>query len=182
MQTLSLIVSMIALFISVGTFWLTLIRRGSIKISRPTTIYFGPERGNANSKVYFRALLFSTSRRGVVLEHLYVKLKRGESQQNFNIWVYGDKDLVRGSGLYISQEGIVTNHHFLLPKDGDNYDFKAGQYELEIYGKAFGSLKAVKLFTAFLILEISDSYKSWIEEVNPRNSTAVEKSAVLESI
>jgi hypothetical protein len=80
-------------------------------------------------------LLYSTAKRGVVLEHLYVRLRRGETQQNFNIWVYGEKDLARGSGLFIGQEGMATNHHFLLPTDISNFDFSSGDYRLEVFGK-----------------------------------------------
>jgi hypothetical protein len=56
--------------------------------------------------------------------------------QNFNIWVYGEQhNLARGSGLFISKDGLATNHHFLLPKDGSNFIFKQGDYKLVVYAE-----------------------------------------------
>jgi hypothetical protein len=104
MQYLTVGVSLLALFISGVTLWLSHIRRGSLKMTRPTVVFFGPDGGEQGiSKIFLRTLLYSTAKRGVVLENLYVRLRRGETQQNFNIWVYGEKDLARGSGLFIGQ-------------------------------------------------------------------------------
>ncbi len=118
------------------TLWLSHLRRGTLKMTKPTVIFFGPDGGERGiSKLFLRTLLFSTAKRGVVLEHLYVRLRRGETQQNFNIWVYGEKDLARGSGLFVGQEGVATNHHFLLPAEIVNFEFAAGEYRLEVFGK-----------------------------------------------
>jgi hypothetical protein len=58
------------------------------------------ERDRGGSKVFLRTLLYSTSKRGVVIENMYVTARRGETRQNFNIWVYRDSGrLSRGSGL-----------------------------------------------------------------------------------
>jgi len=64
---------------------------------------------------------------------MFVRLQRGESIQNFNVWVYDNNGLVRGSGLYVDKSGIACNHHFLLPKDGVAYEFLSGEYILQIY-------------------------------------------------
>lgn len=84
-------------------------------------------------KVFLRTLLYSTAKHGQIVESMYVKLRRAESVQTFNIGVYGDKPLARGSGLFVGYEGIACNHHFLLPKDGTQYDFLAGDYAIEVY-------------------------------------------------
>ncbi len=129
-------ISVLALVVSGATLWLSHLRKGKLKMTKPTVIFFGPDGGERGiSKLFLRTLLYSTAKRGVVLEHLYVRLRRGETQQNFNIWVYGDKDLARGSGLFIGQEGVATNHHFLLPSDIGNFEFVAGDYRLEVFGK-----------------------------------------------
>ena len=136
MQYFSIGISVFALLISGVTLWLSHLRRGTLKMTKPTVIFFGPDGGERGiSKLFLRTLLYSTAKRGVVLEHLYVRLRRGETQQNFNIWIYGEKDLARGSGLFIGQEGVATNHHFLLPTDIGNFDFAAGDYRLEVFGK-----------------------------------------------
>ena len=124
---LSLAISVLSLAVSSVTAWLTLFRRGTVKISQPTVIFFGPDgshsRGDKTaSKIYLRTLLFSTSKRGRVVESMHVALSRNKSHQNFNIWVYGEREkLVRGSGLFVGETGIAANHHFLIPKDGSSF-------------------------------------------------------------
>lgn len=46
-------------------------------------------------------------------------------------WVYGDDRLARGSGLHVGVEGVACNHDFLLPEDGADFRFLAGQYTME---------------------------------------------------
>jgi hypothetical protein len=84
---------------------------------------------------------------------MFVRLRRGETQQNFNIWVYGDKELSRGSGLYVPESGLSKNHHFLLPHDGAFFQFSAGSYTLEVFVIEVGSSHARKLY--ILNLEVS---------------------------
>jgi hypothetical protein len=103
-------------------------------MTKPTVIFFGPDgAGEKHSKIFIRTLLYSTSERGQYIQNMFVRLHRGESVQNFNVWVYGDKELVRGSGLFINKSGFACNHHFLLPKDGNNYAFLAGDFTLQVY-------------------------------------------------
>jgi len=133
-NNISIIISIAALTISALTFWLTRIKKGVVKMTRPTVIFFGPDGGGErHSKVFIRTLLYSSSERGQYIQNMFIRLQRGESIQNFNVWVYDDKGLVRGSGLFISKSGIACNHHFLLPKDGENYSFLPGDYLLQVF-------------------------------------------------
>jgi len=103
-------------------------------MTRPTMIFFGPDgAGKKHNKVYIRTLLYSTSDRGQYIQNMFIRLQRGESIQNFNVWVYGDNQLSRGSGLYVDKSGVTVNHHFLLPKDGGNYSFLDGDYILQVF-------------------------------------------------
>jgi hypothetical protein len=99
-------------------------------MTQPTTVFMGPDGSmfeQSKNKVYLRTLLYSTAKRGYVIESIYVSMHRNETKQNFNIWVYGDKnDLKRGSGLFVPQEGVTFDHHFLLPKDGADFVFLLG--------------------------------------------------------
>src|SRR5437899_1605638 len=136
-------ISFLALAVSVTTAWLTLLRRGELRMTQPTVIFFGPDGSprsgqKARLKVFLRTLMYSTARRGQTLESFYVNLQRGESKQNFSIWVYGDKNLARGSGLFVPTEGIACNHHFLLPEDGTDFRLLAGEYILRVYAKKAG--------------------------------------------
>lgn len=126
-------------------------------MTRPTTIFFGPDgTGRSSPKVYLRTLLFSTAKRGGVIESMYVALSRNESRQNFPIWVYGNDFLSRGSGLFVGQDGIVTNHHFLTLKDEDSFQFVAGTYRLKLVGRMLGGRSDTLLFEQEL--EISQAH------------------------
>src|SRR5215210_1514775 len=116
-ETISIVISCLALTVSGITAWLTLFRKGAVKMTQPTVIFFGPDM-DGEPKVFLRTLLYCTAKRGQILESMFVRVRRFESSQTFNIWVYGDGPLARGSGLYVGQEGVTCNHHFLLPKDG----------------------------------------------------------------
>jgi hypothetical protein len=136
---ISLVFSCFALIVSATTAWLTLFRKGKLVMTQPTVVFFGPDGSRFDSqknKVYLRTLLYCTAKRGQVVESLHISLHRNESKQNFNIWVYGDKaDLKRGSGLYVPQEGVTFDHHFLLPEDGANFSFLSGVYRLVVFAK-----------------------------------------------
>ena len=132
-----------SLVVSSVTAWLTLFRRGTVKMTRPTIIFLGPDSVDDTEsvpapKVYLRALLFATSKRGQIIENMHVSMTRNETRQNFAFWVYGDEKLVRGSGLFVGETGVATNHHFLTPKDGSNFQFVEGAYVLNVHAKLLG--------------------------------------------
>jgi hypothetical protein len=144
-------ISVLALAISATTAWLTLFRRGTVKMTQPTVIFFGPDTPRLGDsapapKIYLRSLLFSTSKRGRVIESMHVALSRNEGRQNFNIWVHGDDKLVRGSGLFIGETGVSANHHFLTPKDGSTFRFTEGTYRLEVFAHLLGDRGKKLLF------------------------------------
>jgi hypothetical protein len=145
------LISIFALAVSALTAWYTIFRIGKVKMTQPTVIFFGPDGGRSDStashpKIFLRTLLVSTSQRGRIIESMHVAVTRNETHQNFNIWVYGDKELVRGSGLFVGQSGIATNHHFLLPEDNTNFCFTEGQYKLEVFARLLGNKEYTRLF------------------------------------
>jgi hypothetical protein len=81
---------------------------------------------------------------------MFVRLQRGETRQNFNVWTYGDKNLARGSGLFVPETGLATNYHFLLPPDGTAFSFSIGQYVLEVFVTEGGAREPRLLWTANL--------------------------------
>jgi len=166
---LSIAISALALSVSSVTAWLTLFRRGIVKMTQPTVIYFGPDAPrSANDsplpKVYLRTLLFSTSKRGRVIECMYVALSRNETHQNFNIWVHGDERLVRGSGLFVGETGVAANHHFLTPEDGTSFRFTEGHYRLEVFARLLGDREHTRLFSQ--TLEISGGLAASLTEAS----------------
>lgn len=160
-------VSVLALTVSATTAWLTLFRRGTVKMTQPTAIFFGPDSPRSRDdillpKVYLRTLLFSTSKRGRVIESMHVTLSRNETHQNFNIWVYGEDKLVRGSGLFVGETGIAANHHFLTPKDGSYFRFTEGRYRLEVFAHLLGDRHRKLLFSQ--VLDITREIAAMLEE------------------
>lgn len=154
MQYFTIGISVFALVISGVTLWLTHLRRGALKMTRPTIVYFGIDGIESDrSKVYLRAFLYSTGKRGILLENMFLRLRRGETQQNFNVWHHDDKELERGCGLFVGQEGVAMNHHFVMPSDIKAFDFAAGEYELEIFGKICGKGAALLLSTIRLSVD-----------------------------
>lgn len=158
---IAIAISALALLLSSATAWLTLFRRGDLQMTQPTQFFLGPDGGRHDRKprlkVYLRTLLYSTSRRGQTVESMHVGLERGESKQNFSIWVYGERDrLARGSGIYVGQEGVVCNHHFLLPEDGADFKLLAGRYTVRVYAKRVSDRQPRQL--ALVTLNISESH------------------------
>ncbi len=147
MEIVSISISVIALFISVLTLWDSRLKKGTIKMTKPSMIYFGPDgKSSSVSKITIRTLLYSTSERGQYVENMHIKLTHGEATQNFNIWVYGDPgNVLRGSGLFVGKQGLAVYHHFLLPNEHSNYLFEAGQYRVEVYTTLVGQ-KPVRIY------------------------------------
>lgn len=106
-------------------------------MTRPVTIFLGPDgTGSPIPKILLRMLLYSTSDRGQYIEALFVRAIKGNDSKDFNIWVYRQSSgLVGGSGLYVSRQGIATDHHFMLH---DVFIFKGGEYQIEVYVKIVG--------------------------------------------
>jgi hypothetical protein len=90
---------------------------------------------------------------------MHVALSRSETHQNFNIWVYGEEKLVRGSGLFVGETGVAANHHFLAPRDASFFRFTEGQYRLEVFARLLGDQNQTRLFSQTLEVsrEIAES-------------------------
>ncbi|MDO8302643.1 MAG: hypothetical protein Q7T18_05330 [Sedimentisphaerales bacterium] len=158
---ISVAISLLALSVSAGTAWFTLFEKGKLLMTQPTSIFFGPDGAyfeGTRNKVYLRTLLYSSSRKGQVLESMHITLERGETKQNFSIWVHGKKgDLSRGSGLFVTHEGVTLDHHFLLPPDGSDFKFLAGDYKLRVFAKLVNSSTPIQLYTIPLLVTQSQA-------------------------
>jgi hypothetical protein len=158
MATIAVIVAVLSFTVSLVTAWLTLIRRGTITMTQPTVIFFGPEtprrRGEqARLKVYLRTLLFATSKRGRVIESMHVAFSHDGALHDFDIWVYGERlKLVRGSGLFVGERGIAANHHFLMPPDAASFALTEGLYRLDVFARLLGDDQAKQLFSQELTI------------------------------
>lgn len=165
-EWIAIAISSVALLVSSVTAWLTLLHRGDLLMTQPTVVFLGPDGGRREGekphlKVFLRTLIYSTSSKGQTLESMHVNLQRGESRQNFSIWVYGDDRLVSGSGLHVGPNGVAHNHHFLLPSDGADFRLLPGLYTVRVFAKRVTDREPVQL--AHVLLEISESQAKELE-------------------
>ena len=157
----------VALVVSLTTAWLTLFRRGDLRMTQPTIVFFGPDGGHRQGekrrlKVFLRTLLYSTSRRGQMVESMHINLQRAESKQNFSFWAYGETSrLVPGSGLFVGPDRIACNHHFLLPEDGTDFRLLPGQYFMRVYAKRVADKEPRQL--AIIPLQVTESQAKELE-------------------
>ena len=156
---LAIVISAGALLVSLITTWVTLFRHGTLLMTQPTNLMLGPDGPNhaGPPKVHLRTLIYSSAKRGHVIENMFVRLLRGEHRQNFPIWVLGDQTLARGSGLFVGDQGVVANHHFLLPFDTEGYVFKAGEYQIEVVARLVGEKNARRLWSQTLTISQDDA-------------------------
>jgi len=83
-------ISSISLVISVLT-WLALVRRGKVRMTRPNIIVFAYE--DSKPKIFLRCLLFSTARRGNIIENMSVIFSQSNQRRLFSSWGYGSSEL-----------------------------------------------------------------------------------------
>lgn len=146
----SLGISVLALALSSATAWLTLFRKGHLRMTQPTVIFFGPDSAEGDSplpKIYLRTLLFSTSKCGHIIQSMHVTVSHNEVHQNFNIWVLGEDKLARGSGLFVSETGVLANHHFIAPPQAGGFTFTEGKYKLEVFVATLGDRAPQMIFS-----------------------------------
>jgi hypothetical protein len=147
-------ISILALVVSIAVAWLTLFHRGTLGTTRPVLIGFlrDPPK-HQNPKVFFRAMLFATGKRGHIVESLYLRVRRGESTQIFNFWMYGETGTLSiGSGLRVGEDGVSLNHHFLPPTDAVSFAFIDGEYVIDAYARILNRNAPVLLSTVKLAL------------------------------
>jgi hypothetical protein len=149
----ALIVSTLALGVSIATAWVTLFRRGMLHMTQPMLVGFLYDLPEQEPKVFLRTMLYTTGKRGYIVEALYLKVRCGESMQLFSFWMYGEtKALMIGSGLRVGEDGVSSNHHFLPPKDAVSFAFIAGEYVIDVYAQIVNRRSPVLLSTVKLSL------------------------------
>lgn len=134
---LSISISVVALLFSGFALWFTSIRRGKLKMTQPSVAFLGFDLSpKTTAKIFFRTLLYSTSPQGNVVEAMYATVAHNNSTETFGFWGYGESNnLTPGSGLFVPQEGVAFNHHFVMSVHKETYDFKEGRYLIQIFAK-----------------------------------------------
>lgn len=153
MEIISPIVSIVALIVSLFTAWFTIFRRGSVRSTHPSFVaikYDFVDKPVVQAKVFLRMLLYSTGKRGLVIETLFLRVSEGARTEEFSFWGYGEKDLVRGSGIFVPEMGVVTNHHFNPLHTDTLFQFSHGTYKLELVAKLVAHKRLVSLWSIAL--------------------------------
>lgn len=142
--SISLVISILSITLSAGTFWWNVLRRGALKATRPSIVFFGYD--GSTAKVFVRSLLYSTGARGQLVEHMWVRIRKPDPEQLFTFWGYGERNaLMPGSGLFVSPTGIALNHHFVQSAHDPKYIFGEGRYEIEIMAKVVSQSRPIRL-------------------------------------
>ena len=143
----SSIIALMSFMVSATTMYFAWLRRGKLRMTKPTLVFFGFDTDpKPTAKIFLRTLLYSTAIKGQVIESMYVKLICDGNRQTFSFWGYGETDkLTAGSGLYVGQTGVSLNHHFVLSVHVPIYEFFAGDYSIEVFARIVGKSTPVKL-------------------------------------
>jgi hypothetical protein len=132
--------------ISIVTLYITYLKRGNLRLTKPTAIFFTRDGSNGRLKIVVTALLYSTAKRGHVVESMFVRFLQDGSMTTFSEWIYWEGDRVHLGGVKIGEEGRTLFDHFLLPDRTDNFDFTQGKYLLEICAQKVGAKAPIRLF------------------------------------
>ncbi|HEY3026363.1 MAG TPA: hypothetical protein VGJ55_09465 [Pyrinomonadaceae bacterium] len=151
-ETIATAIAVLSLVISASTAWLTLFKRGRLRMTRPNIIGFAKD--GFTPKLFLRFLLHSTARRGNLVEDMYVILVKGSDKVTLSIWGYGDsqQSLVRGSGLFVGPAGVAVNHHFIARSESDSI-VEAGPCVIQVYASIAGKRRNQLLYSVELNIE-----------------------------
>ena len=90
LSTIAVVLSVLALAVSVSNVWLTWFHRGTIRMTVPSMVVFAYDGrgtpGERDPKVMVRTLLFSTGAQGHAIETLFLRLQHGGSEHVFPVW------------------------------------------------------------------------------------------------
>jgi len=123
--------------------WLGFFRRGRLRMTEPALVALLYDLPIGEPKVFFRALLYSTGKRGQMIESMFLRVRRGEVSQTFNFWGYG---------LRVGEDGVAANHHFLPPREDSTFRFLPGEYTIEVYASVVNRRAPVMVRSMNLLL------------------------------
>jgi len=71
---------------------------------------------------------------------------------------------VRGSGIFVGADGVVCNHHFLMPEDGADFHLLSGKHTVRVFAKRVRDCVPKQL--AEVRLAISETNAKLLEDPN----------------
>ena len=185
MELISPFVSVTALLLSLFTLWFSVLRRGDVRSTHPSFIVFRydfVDKPLPQAKIFLRALLYSSGKRGHVVESLFLRVKEGSRQAEFSFWGHGDKELIRGSGLFVPETGVATNHHFNPVNSEELFRFSGGSYSLTLVAKLVGRERLVPLWTVTVDVPLKVFDSTIAQDTAIYFNWSVEKNLYLSSV
>lgn len=158
------VVASLSLCISSIVAWFTLFRRGQLQMTNPSMIGLCVEQNKL--KIFFTSMLYSTGRKGHIVESIFLKVRHTESLQIFNHWSdFRDGNFVSDAGLKVGEDGVCRTLCFVPSLAGANFGVLIGKYEIEVLCKV-ANCKRPKLLST-LTLELSSFQASAVQEGIP---------------
>lgn len=150
-EAIAIATAFLALAVSIATAWLAYFHRGAIRMAEPSMVVFAYDAAGSRTgsvpKVMIRCLLFSTGERGRIIEALFTRIRAEGSDYIFPVWgMDADSKLVRGGGLLVAKGGVVAWHHFVASNNGQDFNFKPGDYEVQVFARVHGRARPLKLW------------------------------------
>ena len=132
--------------LSIITLWITQFRRGQLRMTQPTLLCLNREQPAGTPKIFLRTLLHTTASKGRVIETMFLRVHQPGGTYVFDFWGHTDGGkLTLGSGLFVGQAGVASDHHFNPRHDVRNFLFTDGQYRVEVFTVTVGRSKPKKL-------------------------------------
>lgn len=146
---MALLFSAASLVVSLCTLWMALLRRGTVRMTRPRMLFFTSDHhwaGEGRSKIVVNASIYGTAKRRLAIETMWARVDHDGSSHRLTDWFYKETDTVFTGGLNVGEDGQSLFHHFYLPSGSTLYPWKPGQYQLTIMASVSGRHKPVLLF------------------------------------
>jgi hypothetical protein len=91
-------------------------------MTQPTLLCLKRELPSMRPKIFLRTLLFTTGPKGRAVENMFLNVRQQYGTYLVDIWRHTESGkLTLGSGLFVGQTGIASDHHFNPRKDDLNY-------------------------------------------------------------
>lgn len=145
-EIIPIVLAVASLSLSLLTLWITQFRRGRLRMTQPTLLCLTREKPTGRPKIFLRTLLYTTASKGRVIETMFLRVHQPGGTYTFDFWGHteGGK-LTLGSGLFVGQTGIASDHHFNPRHGSEGFLFINGHYRIEVFAVTVGSSTPKKL-------------------------------------
>jgi hypothetical protein len=145
-DSFSTLFATLSFILSLFTLWITQFRHGELRMTQPTLLCLKREQPLGTPKIFLRTLLHTTASKGRVIETMFLRVQQPSGTYVFDFWGHTDAGkLTLGSGLFVGQTGVASDHHFNPRRDAEHFIFTDGQYRIEVFAVTVGRSKPKRL-------------------------------------